>query len=224
MVKKIRPWLILARTTKSIAITSVVALVIVLVAALAACSPAKTPAVNPNQNSTPAQSLEPSAFVVSGFAVNPAKVNTGDSVSITAIVTNTSAGKGIYNAVLKVNNAVVISKELTIPAGLTQTLNFTVPTNNPGTYEAAFGGLTETFTVVDDASNPVIITPTNDASSSTTKTPAGTDAPSCCSSPTQPTPNVSSGGCCGSPGATTSSPTSPTRPALPQASGGCCGR
>lgn len=218
MVKKIRSWLILARTTKSIAITSVVALVIVLVAALAACSSAKTPAVNPNQNSTLAQSLEPSAFVISGFAVNPAKVNTGDSVSIIAKVTNSNANNGTYNAVLKINNAIVISKALTIPAGVTQTLNFLVPTNNPGTYEVAFGGLTEIFTVVDDAGNPVKIIPTSDASSSTTTTPAGTAAPSCCS-PTQPTPTASSApSCCGSPGATPSTPT------FPRASGGCCGR
>lgn len=215
MVKKIRSWLILARTTKSIAITSVVALVIVLVAALAACSSAKTPAVNPNQNSTPAQSLEPSAFVIRGFAVNPAKVNTGDSVSITAIVTNTSAGKGIYNAVLKVNNAIVISKELIIPAGLTQTLNFTVPTNNPGTYEASFGGLTEIFTVVDDASNPAKSIQSNNSSSSNSAAAGAASSPS----PTQPTPNGSStGSCCSSPGATPSTPTPP------KASGGCCGK
>ena len=202
MVKKIISWLRLANNSTLPATTAAIVLLVVLIASLAACSAVATPAKNAGQNSAPAQLAQQSAFVVRGFAVNPTKVTVGDTVSIVADVINSGTATGTYDAVLRINNAVVISKAVAIPAGVTQGLNFVVPTDNAGTYEATLGGLTGTFTVID---NPVNVTPTS-ASNSSSPTPNAAATASCCSPPTP-----------------TAAPSVPT-PALPKASGGCCAR
>lgn len=194
MLKKIRSLLISARTTKSIAITLGTLSLFVLIASLAACSAATAPTLS---------LIDQSAFKVRDLAVSPVTVNKGKAVTISANVINTSGSDGSYNAELRINNANVASKTLTIPAGVTQTLNFIVPTNSPGTYEAAFGGLTGTFTVVADNSAKVI--QTSDITGSTS-VPAATGS-------------AATSGCCAPP-ATTTTPNAPTPP---KASGGCCG-
>ena len=207
MLKKIRSWLMSARTTKSIAITLGTLSLFVLIASLAACSVATAPTLS---------LIDQSAFKVRDLAVSPVTVNKGEAVTISANVINTSGSDGSYNAELRINNANVASKTLTISAGVTQALNFIVPTNSPGIYEAAFGGLTGTFTVVADNSAKVI-----QASNITSSNSVPAAAPSCCdTSQTAATGSAAAPSCCAFP-ATTTTPNAPT---LPKASGGCCGR
>lgn len=217
MLNRIKYMLMSARTIKPIAflLVSLVSLLAVA-ASLAACVPVAT------QKSALAQSLGPAAFNVRDLAVSPVKVNKGEEVRIIANVINTGSSTGPYTAELKINNAIVASKTLDIPAGAIQTLNFVVPTGSAGTYEAVFGDLKGTFTVTDIPAN--VIQASNVTSSTTSAANTAAPSASCCSpSATTPTitPQGSSGASCCTP---SSSPTASPLTFPTGGGGGCCGR
>ena len=220
MLKKIISRLMLNRASRPIAAALSASLLFVLVASLAACSSVTMP----NQKSALAQPLDQSAFKVRDLAVSPVNVSKGEAVTIIANVINTSAREGVYNAELKINNARVTLNAVTIPAGVTQTLNFIVPASSPGTYEATFGDLSGKYTVADNSTNvvPVSNITSSDFAPAAAAVPSqATNSPQITSSNPASSPSSAAPSC-----HTPSSPTTPTTSGWGKAAtgGGCCGK
>jgi hypothetical protein len=212
MLDRIKRMLISTRTIKSIAFAFVCMLSLFVVAAsLTACVPVVT------QKSAMAQPLDQAVVKVGGLVVSQGTVNKGEIVSISAKVTNNSQADGVYNAVLRINNDPVAAKAVTISAGETQVLNFTVPANNVGAYQATFGGFTAKYTVVDQTAQVI------QASSVSNNDSAAVPGTASCCDPSKngnsQTTTTGASSCCGTPAATGT----PNSPVVSQG-GGCCGR
>ena len=87
------------------------------------------------------------AFVVSDLTIDPGKVKTGETVTISAKATNSSIAAGPYTVVLKLNDEAVDRKTITLSAGESQTLTFTVTKDAAGTYTIDVNGLTGSLVV-----------------------------------------------------------------------------
>jgi subtilase family serine protease len=92
-------------------------------------------------------STRPAAFTVSSLSVSPGEVDIGEVVTISVLVANTGDASGIHEVVLKVNNVVVKTKDMTLAGGASQTVTFTIAKDVAGTYTANVNGLSDTFTV-----------------------------------------------------------------------------
>ena len=120
-------------------------------------APAPTPASIPSSTPTQARLSAPGGFEVAQLGIDPAEVNPGQEIRITAQVTNTGDEEESYTAELSINNIAEAVREEVLPAGGTQTLSFLVSKDIPGTYEVALGGLAGQFVVV----KPAELTPTS---------------------------------------------------------------
>lgn len=89
----------------------------------------------------------PATFVMSALDVTPAEVDIGEKVTISVVVVNTDDAKGTHEVTLKIDEAVVASKEVTLAGGFSQTVVFTVAENAAGTYTVSVDGLAGTFEV-----------------------------------------------------------------------------
>jgi len=136
----------------------------------------------------------PAAFAVSGLTITPQEVNPGESMSISVAVQNTGDLEGTYNAVLKIDNAVVTTKTVTVAGKHTETVTFSVTAGAAGTYAVDVNGLAGTFTVKATAP-PTTPPPT---------TPPPTTPPPTTPPPTTPPPTT--------PPPTTPPPTTPVPP------------
>jgi len=117
-----------------------IVLLMVATAIIAACAkPAPTPPPTP----TPS----PAAFEVTSLDIKPPEVTAGETVSVTAEVKNTGGSEGNYSAVLTVDGATVETKQVTIAAGTSETVSFSLVKDKPGTYQVGIGGLTSSLTV-----------------------------------------------------------------------------
>jgi len=72
---------------------------------------------------------------------------TGEDVTITANVANNGGQEGTYTAELKLNGKTVDTKEVTLAAGQSQQVSFTVSGMDYGQYEVEVAGLSGEFTV-----------------------------------------------------------------------------
>jgi len=79
-----------------------------------------------------------SAFQTADLAINPAEVNPGEEVIITAQVTNAGDTEDIYTAELRVNDVTVVTTEVTIAAGASQPISFEGALATPGTYKVTW--------------------------------------------------------------------------------------
>jgi len=153
-------------------------------------TPALTPAPAPTLESTPAPilTLEPSAnpaFKITDLAINPPQVSPGERAIISANLTNTGDTDDSYTVELFVNDIAEIVKEITIPAGETRELRFSMLVGTPGTYKVALGELTGQLVAVESSK----------LAQSTSSTPARC---SCCGgSSTSTETEGTSRGCCG---------------------------
>ncbi len=89
----------------------------------------------------------PAEFTVSNLAISPTTVEVGNPVTITADIMNTGDLEGTYTVVLKINNAVVENKDVTVAGVATESVSFTVSENTTGTYQVAVDSQTGSFTV-----------------------------------------------------------------------------
>jgi len=169
MLKRMVYDLVPTRMTRKLIMGSVL-LMLVLMPAFVACA-------GPELTSIPAstQKSDPVAFQTDRLTVAPAEVDPGGVVVVTAIVTNTDDTDNSYAAELKINNVIEAVKELTMPAGGTQTLTFFVSASVPGPYTISFGELTEQFVVVNTLEQPQTSDPKVDVSDA-----AGSSVPGCC--------------------------------------------
>jgi hypothetical protein len=86
-------------------------------------------------------------FTLSDITVNPAQVNTGESVNVSVKVANTGNITGDYQAVFKLNGAVQETKSVTLAAGTNTTVSFNLKGGESGTYSVDIDNLHATFTV-----------------------------------------------------------------------------
>jgi len=98
----------------------------------------------------------PVAFTSSGLTISPTEVNIGESVTISVTITNTGDLTGDYQAILKINGAVIATKKVTLAGDASQKLTFTTSKDAGGTYTVGLGGLSGTFTV---KGPPVVVPP-----------------------------------------------------------------
>lgn len=91
--------------------------------------------------------LIPAHFSVSNLGITPDRVKQGESVTISAVVTNTGEVPGSYSVVLKVKGAVESIEEVSLAPGGSQGVSFSVIKDTPGFYQVDLEGLTGRFVV-----------------------------------------------------------------------------
>jgi hypothetical protein len=89
----------------------------------------------------------PAEFEVTSLDITPSEATTGETVSITAVVENIGGSEGTYAATLTVDGATVETKQVTLSAGASETVTFSLMKDTPGTYQVGIGGLTSSLTV-----------------------------------------------------------------------------
>ncbi len=104
----------------------------------------------------PSPSPAPAAFELSEFAINPAQVEVGEPVAISAIVQNTGELEGSYTLTLKINGVIEQSTEVTLAGGESRQVSLSVVKNEPGTYAVAIDGLKGQFIVLASTSSPAL--------------------------------------------------------------------
>ncbi|MBN1376122.1 MAG: hypothetical protein JXA01_08215 [Dehalococcoidia bacterium] len=109
----------------------VLILSIVIIASISACSEPVAPAI----------------FDVTSLTVKPNEVTIGDTSNVTAKISNSGGGVGIYNAVLTVDGSKVNTKALTIAPGATETVTFSLSKSKAGTYKITVGNRVANLTV-----------------------------------------------------------------------------
>jgi len=88
------------------------------------------------------------AFSPSSLGISPTKVAPGEEVSISVSVANVGGAKGSYTVTLKINGVKEADKSVTIAAGKSQEVRFSLIREKAGTYSVAVDGLSSSFSVV----------------------------------------------------------------------------
>ncbi|GAI77910.1 unnamed protein product, partial [marine sediment metagenome] len=90
----------------------------------------------------------PAAFSVSNLTIQPLEVQPKEAVTITVLVANTGGTEGSYSVVLKINGVKEAEKSLTVAAGKSQVVSFSVSKEEARTYSVVVDGLSSFFRVV----------------------------------------------------------------------------
>jgi len=98
----------------------------------------------------------PAAFSVTNLSVKPLEVQPEETVTITVSVANTGGSEGSYSVVLTINGVKEAEESVTVAAGGSQDVSFTLSKEDAGSYSVAVDGLSASFTVV----APVAVAPT----------------------------------------------------------------
>ncbi len=101
----------------------------------------------------------PAAFSLSALEVSPAEVETGGTVTISALVENTGEKAGILRVTLKVNGTAEQVEHVALDAGASTRVSFTTSGDAAGSYAVDVNGLTGSFTVKEKPA-PVPVPPT----------------------------------------------------------------
>jgi hypothetical protein len=102
---------------------------------------------------TPVVTPLPATFETSALSISPSEINTGDTATIQATVTNSGDVSGTYTAVLKIDGNIESTKDLALTAGEAQNVVFSVSESTAGTYSVDVDGQTGTLTVKAASSN-----------------------------------------------------------------------
>ena len=89
----------------------------------------------------------PASFTLSEFTVMPHIVQVGETVTAGITVTNMGGCEGRYTLVLKVNDVIEDSKEVTLAIGESQEVSFEVIKESAGDYSVDLNGRTASFVV-----------------------------------------------------------------------------
>lgn len=111
----------------------------------------------PPQASTPPspQALSPGSFSVSALDVGPRTVETLETVTVSAVVTNNANRVGSYTAILSVNGVSEATREITLGPGVSERVSFTISRAAPGTYKIEINDLSDTFIVKGQPTTPL---------------------------------------------------------------------
>jgi hypothetical protein len=83
----------------------------------------------------------PASFTISDLSISPTEVEVGETITIGVLVANTGDGAGTYEATLKIDDAVVAIKEVTLAGGASEEITFITSKDVAGTYGMAINGL-----------------------------------------------------------------------------------
>jgi len=102
----------------------------------------------PPAPSLPPPPPAPAHFVVSGLYIAPPEIKVGENVIITVNVVNDGGQEGAYLVELKINGEIVDSEGVTLGAGQSEQVSFTLSGTEPGQYEVVISELSGEFTVL----------------------------------------------------------------------------
>ncbi len=100
----------------------------------------------------------PAAFTTSALSISPFEAESGESLTISVLVTNTGEGTGTYEATLRIDNEIVASQEVSLVGSVSQEIIFTTSRDSAGTYNVDVNGVTGSF-VVKEAATPEALAP-----------------------------------------------------------------
>jgi competence protein ComEC len=86
-------------------------------------------------------------IAVSDLSIYPREAKVGETVTISATITNSGGSTGSYTAILKINGSEVDTKSVVLDSGKSQIVSFTVENESVGTYLVEVDGKEDTFTV-----------------------------------------------------------------------------
>jgi hypothetical protein len=89
----------------------------------------------------------PAAFTISALSISPVEVQVGESITISALVTNTGDAEGTYEAILKIENAAVATESVTLAGGASEEVTFATSRDVAGTYTVSIDGQSGTVVV-----------------------------------------------------------------------------
>jgi hypothetical protein len=93
-------------------------------------------------------SFAPSAqFEVTSLDIKPTEVTVGETANISARVTNTGGTGGVYYATLSVDGEKIVTKDIAMDPGSTQSVTFSLSRDKAGSYEIAVGKRSAMLTV-----------------------------------------------------------------------------
>jgi hypothetical protein len=87
-------------------------------------------------------------FEASNLTISPPQIQLNEEVAISVNVANTSETSGYYSLELKIDGIVKSSKQVTIAAGKSQTVNFTTTGDTAGKHQVEVAGLVSEFEVI----------------------------------------------------------------------------
>jgi len=90
---------------------------------------------------------EPAAFSLDNLYIRPAEAQSREVVIITALVTNTGGSEGSHTVVLNINDAEEDKISVTLGAGESKKVSFSVSREEPGSYAVTVDDLSDSFTV-----------------------------------------------------------------------------
>gem|GEM_PF-4139476 len=91
--------------------------------------------------------LRPAAFALSNLSIKPSQVAPGEKVTVSVLVANTGDAKGTYTVQLKVNGAIIESRDVEVEGLSSRPVVFTIAEDEPGTYEVNIAQLSGQFQV-----------------------------------------------------------------------------
>lgn len=101
--------------------------------------------------------LAPAAFLVFNLTVQPVEVQPKETVTITVTVTNTGGTEGSYSVILKIKEVKEAEQRVTIAAGSSKIVTFSVTREEIDNYSVAVDGLSASFTVLAPVAPPEVI-------------------------------------------------------------------
>ncbi len=120
--------------------------------------------------------VPPPTFQITNLEISPAEANSGEGITISADVTNTSDSSATYAATLWINNTVEAGKDVSIEAGRTKSVSFTTNRAAEGSYDVRIDRQLGDFNVTKPAPEPTP-EPTPTAPEPTPTTPEPTPTP-----------------------------------------------
>ncbi|GEM_PF-677677 len=117
--------------------------------------PEAAPSPSPEPAITAPAPLTPASFSLANLTIQPVRAQPGEAVTITVDIVNIGGTEGTYTAALMINGVKEADKRVTITAGGTRTVSFTVTNKNAASYNVVVDGVSGSFTVVAAAPAPV---------------------------------------------------------------------
>ena len=94
-----------------------------------------------------AQPIKPAEFQINELVIDPLSLIGGEVATVSVKVTNVGEETGSYTLDLKIDGVTRETKELLLPGGVTQTVNFEVTETASGTHSVMVGSLSGSFDV-----------------------------------------------------------------------------
>jgi hypothetical protein len=127
---------------------------------------------------------EPASFAVSSLTLTPSEIYAGETSTVSVTVTNNGDLSGTYSVVLKIDDAVMETKQVTLDGNQSQTVDFSVSLDTAGTYNIVIGSLSGVLTITEPTPTPAP-TQTQEPTPTATETSAPPPTQEISPSPTQ---------------------------------------